>query len=285
MNAKAGTIAVVATILLVTAYYGYTVGLDISRDERSSPTKLLSGDKRLFIPTPVYDEKDRETHKWERKPRKVFVDLGAGCGDSYYRHRKEHEEDADEWEAYLWEPSPQMHEFYLDEFQKEYPHVHIMPFAAGVHDGSLKLFLHKGQEHVTDKSEFKNQGKCSADVFTSPAAGSTMFKEAGDAGEPVNVKVRNFPEWLKEQELSSQDTFILKIDIEGGEFDILDRMLNDPNDNDLCYTDELKVGFHPKLITRHHAKKLDEKFATFHEDFPLLFKKKCGFEVNMKVLH
>jgi len=55
------------------------------------------------------------------KPRKVFVDLGANCGNTYYKHRQEHKEDADEWEVYLWEPSPQMYDFFLNDLKKRVP--------------------------------------------------------------------------------------------------------------------------------------------------------------------
>ena len=220
-----------------------------------------------------------------KEPRKIFVDLGANCGNTYYKHREEHKEDADEWESYLWEPSPQMFEFYLDNLKEEYPDVHIVPYAAGVRDGDLKLYIHKGQENITDISQFKNHGRCGANVFTSPAGGTTTFEESGDAGEAVNIKVVNFPEWLKQLKITEEDSFILKVDIEGSEFEILDAMLNDENDNNLCMMDVLKVEFHPKLITKYHTEGLDEKFATFEEDFPELYKEKCGHDVNMELLN
>ncbi len=217
-----------------------------------------------------------------RKPRKVYVDLGANCGNTYYKHRQEHPDDADEWEAYLWEPSPQMHKFYLDDLQKEYPDVNVIPHAAGIKDGDLELFVHKGQEHVTDKSEFKNGGKCTADSLTNPSGGTSVFKANGAAGEPVAVKVVNFPNWLKDLNIKSEDSFIFKIDIEGAEYEILDQLLSDDNSNDICLTDLMKIEFHPQTAIK--SAQLDSSYETFGDEFPNLFRKKCGRDVNLELL-
>ncbi len=215
-------------------------------------------------------------------PRKVYVDLGANCGNTYYKHRQEHPDDADEWEVYLWEPSPQMHKFYLDDLQKEYPDVNIIPHAAGIKDGELELFVHRGQEHVTDKSEFLNGGRCTAESLTNPSGGTTIYKDIGRAGESVAVKVVNFPNWLKDLNIRSEDSFIFKIDIEGAEYDILDQLLSDDNSNEICTTDLMKIEFHPK--TARKSSQLDSSYETFGDEFPNLFRKKCGRDVNLELL-
>ena len=220
--------------------------------------------------------------KATRKPRKVFVDLGANCGNTYYRHMKDHKDDANEWEVYLWEPSPQMHSFYLNDLKEEHPSVNIIPYAASVKDGEMELYLHKGMEHVTDKAQFKKGGKCTADSPANPSGGTTLFAGAGAAGEPVSVKVVNFPKWLKELNLNEDDTFVLKIDIEGAEFEILDQMLSDKDDNNLCLTELMQVEFHPNLAAREAS--LGSKYVSFGQDFPSLFKQKCGRDVNLELL-
>ncbi len=55
-----------------------------------------------------------------------------------------------------------------------------------------------------------------------------------------NVIVFDFPKWFKET-FSPKDYIILKMDIEGSEFDILERMLAD---NTLRWVDVLAVEFH-----------------------------------------
>mmetsp|Transcript_3776 Transcript_3776/g.5459 ORF Transcript_3776/g.5459 Transcript_3776/m.5459 type:complete len:275 (-) Transcript_3776:136-960(-) len=216
------------------------------------------------------------------KPRKVFVDLGANCGNSYYRHRKAHKDDADDWEVYLWEPSPQMHHFYLNDLKEEYPSVNIIPYAASVKDGEMELFVHEGQEHVTEKTQFRMQGECKAESRYNPSGGTTLFAGAKVAGDPVSVKVVNFPMWLKKLNLNEDDKFILKLDIEAAEFEILEQMLWDKDDNNLCLTELIQVEFHPSIVERDAS--LHSKYMTFDKDFPSIFKQKCGRNVNLEQL-
>jgi hypothetical protein len=88
----------------------------------------------------------------------MFIDLGANCGNSYLAHREEFSADADEWEAYRWEPSPQMHHFFLNDLSRKFPNVRILPYAAGVRDEELRLYIHKGQEDVYEKEQFRDKG-------------------------------------------------------------------------------------------------------------------------------
>mmetsp|Transcript_12951 Transcript_12951/g.15817 ORF Transcript_12951/g.15817 Transcript_12951/m.15817 type:complete len:294 (+) Transcript_12951:1214-2095(+) len=239
--------------------------------------------------TEVTQQQRPPANEESSKPRKVFVDLGANCGNTYYKHRQEHKEDADDWEVYLWEPSPQMHDFFLNDLKKEYPDVHIIPYAAGVKDGELKLYVHKGQEHVTDKLQFRDKGRCDPNSVYNPSGATTVFEDAPKAGVPVTVKVLNVIKWLKDLKLKNEDTFIFKLDIEGAEYEILDHMLMIDDeisyDTDakkkrslLCLTDLMKIEFHPGIST--HL----EKYKSFGNDFPKLFKQKCGRDLKIKRL-
>jgi len=216
------------------------------------------------------------------KPRKVYVDLGANCGDTYDLHMQVHKDDADEWEAYLWEPNPQIHHFYLNDLKKSHPNVNIFPHAASIEDGEMELYIHKGFEDVTDKSQWIREGKCSASNPAKPSAGTTLFRGSGAAGKPVTVKVVNFPKWLKTLNLNEHDKFVLKIDIEGAEYEILDQMLSDKDDNNLCLTDLMQVEFHPGIAKADDS--LKSKYTTFDTDFPSLFKQKCGRDVNLELI-
>ena len=225
------------------------------------------------------DETSATTNTKQR--RKVFVDLGANCGNTYLQHRIENEDDADEWEAYLWEPSPQMHKFYLDDLRMKYPRINILPFAGGVENGELELYIHKGQENVVDKSQFQNGGKCRPGGGTNPSGATSVFNY-GMTGDSVTVKVMSIPDWLKNLQLTDEDTFIFKIDIEGAEYAILDALLSDEDDNSLCLVDLFKIEFHPKQVRKIGA--LDNKYETFGDDFPRMFKEKCGRDAEVEQL-
>ena len=98
-------------------------------------------------------------------------------------------------------------------------------------------------------------------------------------GESVTVKVLSIPDWLKNLQLTDEDTFIFKIDIEGAEYAILDALLSDDDDNILCLVDLFKMEFHPKQVRKIAA--LDDKYETFGDDFPRLFKEKCGRDAKI----
>ena len=69
--------------------------------------------------------------KIRTSPRKVFVDLGANCGNTYLQRKKMFDAEGD-WEIYLWEPSPQMHTFFLDDLARSNPDIVVVPYAAGI---------------------------------------------------------------------------------------------------------------------------------------------------------
>lgn len=185
--------------------------------------------------------------------RKVFVDLGANYGNTYLQRKEQL--DSDRWEVYLWEPSPQMHEFFLDklaEVNRGNANFHILPYAAGVRDGEIELFVHRGQEHVKNKTKFRDGGRCDPKSPYNLSGGTTIFKEAKVAGDSVSVGMRNFPKWLDGLNLKrgEDNEFIFKIDIEGAELDILEKMLA-PNSNDnICLADKIEMEFHKQIFAK-----------------------------------
>jgi hypothetical protein len=95
-------------------------------------------------------------YKWSRK---VFVDLGANCGNSYLRLKNEGlVGSGGDWEEYLWEANPQMIKFFLNDLQKKDPQVTVVAAAAATFEGEVKFYLTAGQEDVNDKSQFFDKG-------------------------------------------------------------------------------------------------------------------------------
>ena len=101
-----------------------------------------------------------------RHQRKVYIDLGVNCGNTYYRFKAGGEIGSEttlstpDWEAYLWEANPQMIEWYLDDLVKketaEGMNVQLIPKAAATKDGTISFFLTKGQGIGTNKDSVPN---------------------------------------------------------------------------------------------------------------------------------
>jgi FkbM family methyltransferase len=79
--------------------------------------------------------------------------------------------------------------------------------------------------------------------------GSTLLtgqvgnRAAVDYGKPVRVEAIDFSEWLREN-FRAEDYVIVKMDIEGAEYDVLEKVVRDGS---LCLIDELIVEFHQHM--------------------------------------
>lgn len=260
-------------------------------------------------------------NKIEMPPRKIFIDLGANCGNTYLKRKKQFDDEDNEnknknekeegnnnlWEIYLWEPSPQMHEFFLNDLQKDYPTIQILPYAAGVGENKdIQLYVHRGQEDVRDKSQFRDKGRCNPNSAYNPSGATTVFNNANNAGKPVVVKQVNFPQWLRQMKLRiGIDRFLFKIDIEGAELDIMEELLmvssssssnnntnnkssiiinddNDYQDNSICVAELIEMEFHKNIF-----QKGTEDFVRhelFENTFEERFVNKCGRKPNLRKL-
>ncbi|KAL7564240.1 hypothetical protein ACA910_012267 [Epithemia clementina (nom. ined.)] len=221
------------------------------------------------------------------EPRKVFVDLGANCGNSFLKLLKSKRDALTyDWEAYLWEPSPQMMQFFLnDDFVKTYPQVTIIPKAAGARDETLQLYYNKGQENVSDKSQFKDKGVCDPKSIQNPSGGTSLLKESKAVGTvSVAVPVVDFAKWLKNLGLQQEngDRLLLKIDVEGAELEILDRLLSDEFD-DICLAEKINIEWHEGLFPKRSP--LHVKHQEFKKSFTVRLQKKCNRKIPVGYWH
>ena len=180
-----------------------------------------------------------------------------------------------------------MHTFFLNDLSKKYSRtngnqLYIIPYAAGVRNETLRLHIHEGQEDVTKKEQFRDGGKCDPSSPYNPSGGSTIFDQAKVAGQSVPIQSLDFPKWLSSLHISRNDTFILKIDIEGAELEILDKMLTDTSDTNICHANLIKMEFHKEIFNK--GTYMYMKHEAFEKAFPIGFKEKCGRDVNFQRL-
>lgn len=191
--------------------------------------------------------------------RRVFIDLGANCGNSYLRLRMKNVLQG-HWEAYLWEANPQMVEWYLEKLAKKDTDVTIVPHAAWTENKEMSFFLTRGQDNVTDIKQFKAH-QCNPRSHYQPAGASSLFsgKGGGDdkrrqhawwkgAGKEIKVKAIDFAEWVNNLGLTEKDSLILKIDIEGAEIPLLKKWLK--SGQLPCLVDIYYVEWHSYMIAK-----------------------------------
>ena len=171
--------------------------------------------------------------------RKIFIDTGAYNGDSIEIFLRD-VSDAKEYEIFAFEPNPQC---WPDERLKACT---LIKKAVWIKDGWVDFYI-------------DNEN------------GSTILKDkvTGDIDyeNPIKVACVDLSKWIKKN-FDKDDRIILKMDIEGAEYQILYKMLKDKTTE---YLNELWVEFHPNKVLSITTTENNELIARLSM-LPLLFK-------------
>lgn len=179
----------------------------------------------------------------------IYVDIGAYDGDSVEQFRnwsKLSFPDKSNWEIYAFEPNPK---FTAVLRKKQTDSIHFEAKAAWVEDTKLKF--------AVDDSE--------------TPLGSTLMpgkKAIWDTKDKIEVEAFDFSQWLKQ---FKDDFVVVKMDCEGAEFPILDKMIKDETIH-IPYV--LLVEFHPNKVV---------EYTTTHKNGLIRKIQKLG--VNIKEWH
>ena len=160
--------------------------------------------------------------------RKIFIDCGAWKGTSISFFRENHP-DAKDFEIYAFECHPK-----AQDDLRSVSNIKVIEKAVWICGGELPFYLSLVQK----------------DVFQE---GSTLIRQKITAWinrkEPVAVEGIDFSQWIK-NELSPDDYIIVKMNIEGAEYAVLDKMIQDKT---LNYIDKLYVQWHWHKINYNEA--------------------------------
>lgn len=150
--------------------------------------------------------------------RNVFINVGAGKGsdiDGFLNMSPDHKD----WEIFVFECNPNL----IPTIRSKHPTANIMEYAASTKDGNSKLYL--GKQYV-NSSLNPNKINVSKDDY-------------------LEVQTIDFSKWLLDT-FTKDDNIILTLDIEGAEYDLLEKMIGDDS---LDLIDELYIEFHGKKIS------------------------------------
>ena len=131
--------------------------------------------------------------------RKIFLDCGAWNGCSVRHFRKYYPECAEDYEFFCFEPDPANLEYLRD-----VPNVNVIEKAVSVEDGEKKFYL---GDYTESGSLFKN--KTTGGV---------------DPNKFITVHTIDLPRFIKDNFMKDDDFIILKLNVEGAEYDILEAM-------------------------------------------------------------
>jgi FkbM family methyltransferase len=174
------------------------------------------------------------------KRKKWFIDLGGHLGQSIRRFYRQ-VEDADKYNIVSFEPEPETFAKLLRNVG-HIPNIELINKAATTHNNQVDFYPGKANE---------NEG------------GTTLKgKQTGavDYGNPVKVDAVDFCKWLKET-VKQKDYVVIKINIEGGEYDLMEKMLKDKVTH---LIDEVYIQLHshkfPQGPDRWKYQKIESEF-------------------------
>lgn len=179
----------------------------------------------------------------------VFVDLGAYTGDTIEEFRnwsKVAFPTKTDWIIHAFEPNPNLYPMVKE---KSNLTTHTYQKAAWTEDTTLEFAI---------------------DTTETPL-GSTLMsgkKNIWDNFGHIQVEAFDFSTWLKQ---FKNDFVVVKMDIEGAEFPVLEKMIQDGTDQ-ICH--QLLVEFHPNKVV---------EFTTSHKNGLIRKLQKRG--VNIKEWH
>lgn len=164
------------------------------------------------------------------KRRYVYVDVGARSYGSSIGSwfRKQYPKQNHTFEVFAVEADPAFHAEYASK-----KGVTLLPYAAWVKNETLTFEINDdpGKEEGSTKANGRGMGRIR------PAAGAT---DGVSSGEVRRIPAFDLAEWLK-RTVSEQDYLVLKMDVEGTEFDLIPRMFDT---GAICLVDELFLECH-----------------------------------------
>lgn len=134
--------------------------------------------------------------------RKVLISLGSNKGGEFLAF-KESKIYSDDFIIYAFEPEPRCFS-YIEETQKKVPNITHIKKAVSTYDGTASFNV----GNLTVSGTLRDD------------------KTWGLTGKKVDVETIDFVKWFNEN-INEDDYVILTVDIEGAEYDVMEKMIQD----------------------------------------------------------
>jgi FkbM family methyltransferase len=172
--------------------------------------------------------------------KKIFIDCGTHFGQGIKSFRKQYKMN-DLWKIFTWEANPSTHKKFLE--SELYKSINVTSFnsAVSTYNGTISLNV----ETVKNKNEgvFENTGQGSSIVSADEWTMSTKHK--GSFLETVEVPCIDISEWIL-QNCSSENFVVMKLDVEGAEYSILEKILKDGS---ASLIDDIYIEWHSRFFS------------------------------------
>jgi|694.fasta_scaffold14721_11 FkbM family methyltransferase len=187
--------------------------------------------------------------------KKVLLDCGSHFGKGLKKQIEINNIDSS-WKVYAWEANPYTYQVFLE--NPRFKHLDLTAYHAAVsnENGKVKFNVQKSTDKDGNDAR-SGTGSSIVSLDEWRPAGSKPFVEE------VEVPTINLSEWLV-QNLSENDYVILKMDIEGAEYDTLEKIITDGR---LKFINKLYIEWHSTMFSE------PEKYKTREDKIIEEFKK------------
>ena len=178
-----------------------------------------------------------------------FIDCGTHFGQGIEQITSLYQMDSD-WKIYTFEANPNTYKIFiesnLESLKQSFPLLEAFNTAIFNKDGKIYVNI-----EVPPGEGDTGQGSSIIDSnIWDPWNGTLTFKKS-----ECEVECIDFSKWLKSLNITNDDRVIIKLDIEGSEYDVLEKMIQD--DSIVLVTD-LLVEFHHHFFTNSDEMKIRE---------------------------
>jgi FkbM family methyltransferase len=178
-----------------------------------------------------------------------FIDCGTHFGQGIEQISSQFNFDS-EWRIFTFEANPVTHRIFMDKhyrFLKEkFPYLESIHAAVSTIDGEVDMHL----EIPPGEGETGQGSSIISNARWQPWGGTLNFKD-----EPVKVCSIDFGKWIQNLNLNPEDRMLVKLDIEGAEYDVLESMMNDGS---ISVVNEILIEFHHRFFANPDEMKLRE---------------------------
>lgn len=174
---------------------------------------------------------------------KIFIDCGAHCGESILEAKRRFGNDI---KIYSFEANTNLAESLIEHFKND-SNTKIENKAVWIEDSFIEFYL-----------------------STSWSDGSSIYKEKNSGGVSENILLKipciDLSSFINK--FNQDDYIILKLDVEGAEYEILNKMINDGT---IKRINELHGEFHPNKINKPEIKILEKKVNDYLKENNIIF--------------
>jgi FkbM family methyltransferase len=183
--------------------------------------------------------------------KKIFIDCGTHYGQGIKSFKKKYRMD-DSWQIFTWEANPYTYKKFLESEIYRTTKINCFNSAVTDYNGTIELNIETVEEKNTKIIQNTGQG---TSIIPLNDWASTGSSHNGQFLETISVPCIDISEWIC-LNCNKNDTVIVKLDVEGAEYSILKKILEDKSYE---FITAIYIEWHSRFFSNPEQYKIKEK--------------------------